>query len=150
MGPMGLQGPAGPQGLVGAQGLPGLGAFAAANVAGGTSASATFTATLGGTPGTNPSVTVPMTGSSAIVIVTASMNPNNNQSGFVGFSVSGATTLAANDQQALIMTSGLGSGSAMHYVTGLTPGNNTFTMQYRVDAGTQTFSSRNIMVIPMP
>lgn len=151
MGPTGLQGPAGAQGPVGPQGLPGLGAFAASNVAGGATNSNTYTQTLSGTPGTNPSVTVSMTGSSAIVIVTATMTPGNNQSGFVGFAVSGASTMAATDQRALIATTGLSSSSAMHYLTGLTPGDNTFTLEYRVSgASSQTFSSRNIMVIPMP
>jgi Collagen triple helix repeat (20 copies) len=149
MGPMGLQGLAGAQGPAGPQGLPGLGATASANLAAGTTNSTAYTSTLGGTPGTNPSVTVSMTGSSAIVIVTATIT-GGQQSAYVGFSVSGATTLAASDQRALL-TSNDGSGSAMHYVTGLTPGDNTFTLQYRVYSGPPwTFSSRNIMVIPMP
>jgi hypothetical protein len=147
---MGLQGPAGAQGPVGAQGLPGLGAFAASNVAAGATSSNAYTQTLSGTPGTNPSVTVSMTGTSAIVIVTATLTPQNNQSGYVGFSVSGASTMAATDQRALIATTGLSSNSAMHYVTGLTPGDNTFTLEYRVSGNAQTFSGRNLMVIPMP
>ena len=45
----------------------------------------------------------------------------------------------------------LGLSSAMHYVTGLTPGSNTFTLQYKVSGSSaQSFSARNLLVIPMP
>jgi hypothetical protein len=146
---MGLQGPAGPQGLVGAQGLPGLGAFAAENAAAGTTNSTAYTGTLAGTPGTNPSVTVSMTGSSAIVIVTA--HGSNGMQGltYVSFTVSGASSVGASDDRALIMK-GEEAGSAIHYLTGLTAGDNTFALQYKVGANTGTFAGRNIIVIPMP
>ena len=138
------------QGLVGAQGLPGLGAFASENAAAGTTTSTTYTGTLAGTPGTNPSVTVSMTGSSAIVIVTAhGSSSGNNGLTFVSFTVSGASSVGVSDDRALIMK-GEEAGSAIHYVTGLTAGDNTFAMEYRVGSGTGTFAGRNIIVIPMP
>jgi hypothetical protein len=92
-----------------------------------------------------------MTGSSAIVIVTAHAAPTagNNQVAYVGFSVSGASTVAANDDRALGIFRE-GAGSAFHVVTGLTPGDNTFTLEYHVSGGTFAFSGRNIIVIPMP
>jgi len=151
-GGQGPAGPAGPQGVPGPQGLPGLGAFAAVQLGAGSTDSNTYTETLtGATAGTNPSVTVDLTGSSAIVIITASLAPGNGKSGYVGFAVSGATTIAASDARALIATTGLSSSSAMHYVTGLTPGSTTFTLQYKVSGtGAQSFSARNLLVIPMP
>jgi hypothetical protein len=59
------------------------------------------------------------------------------------------STVAASDQRAVIMATGLGAGNATYYVTGLTPAN-TFTLNCRVSAGTPTLSNRNLIVIPMP
>jgi hypothetical protein len=39
-------------------------------------------------------------------------------------------------------------GSATYFITGLTPGSTTFTLQYKaIGGGTSTISNRSIMVI---
>jgi hypothetical protein len=84
--------------------------------------------------------------------VDLSANMSNSAVGycFMGFAVSGATTLAANDVRSIAFLSGTGGfggqlGGGL-YVTGLTAGSNTFTAQYHVNAGTGTFSNRNLRV----
>jgi hypothetical protein len=123
---------------------------AAETTTGGTTTSATFTATLT-SGGTNPSVTL-TTGTTAIVSV-RSRGGTAGSAGFIfaqtGVAVSGATTIAAQERWGLqsgndpIRPSGFG---ATFIITGLTPGTNTFTMQYLVNAGTGSFSFREIIV----
>lgn len=70
---------------------------------------------------------------------------------FMGFAVSGATTRAAADPEALQLGVASGSrlsGSASFLITGLTAGTNTFRAKYRVDSGTGTFYTRKIKVRP--
>ena len=50
----------------------------------------------------------------------------------------------------IVALTGTGLATAVHYVTGLTPGDNTFTLAYRVSGNSGTFTGRNIVVIPMP
>ena len=79
--------------------------------------------------------------------------------GFEAFAISGATTIAANDAQSVMVgTTGSSTNadtvqnqvSATYVVTGLTNGNNTFTLNYRSSGGdTITYSSRSIIVIPL-
>lgn len=102
------------------------------------------------TPG--PAVTV-TTDTTALVVVSAFLF--NGTSGFVsymGYAVSGATTVAASDDRALLLHSqivfGQGRLSMAHLQTGLTPGSNTFTSKYRVNGGTGSWSNRSIIVIP--
>jgi hypothetical protein len=68
------------------------------------------------------------------------------------YAVSGATTIAAADGTALSYDSPVANSTAYHgttfRVTGLTAGSNTFTLQYRVSAGTGTFHNRNLWVLP--
>jgi hypothetical protein len=120
----------------------------AINVAQGT-ASTTFVdlATAG------PSVTV-TTGSSALVVMTAEINVNTGSAaGAVGVAVSGATTLAADAnyqlKQESASTAEFQRCSAARLYSGLTPGSNTFKMQYRVTAGTGAFNSRHLAVVPL-
>lgn len=115
--------------------------------ASGTTASATFTETLAGSPGTNPAVRL-VTGTSALVHLKASMaNSGANQTN-VSFAISGATTRGAfvdfgiQTNQIAAINAG---GTIM--VTGLTAGTNTFTMQYSAPpSGTGTFARRSIVV----
>lgn len=97
-----------------------------------------------------PSVTV-TTGTTAIVIVSAKMSNNNNYPDtFMGFAVSGASTVSASDANAAVHKSGNwggGSRTACIVLTGLTPGSNTFTAKYRVASDTGTFSDRTITVL---
>jgi hypothetical protein len=73
----------------------------------------------------------------------------------MGFAISGATTRAASDAQALALVRGGSQGavatqsSATFFVTGLTPGSTTFTAKYDVNGGTGTFANRTIVVIPI-
>lgn len=121
-----------------------------------TSTSYTDLATAG------PSVTL-TTGTSAIVSVSCIASNNqanaNAESGvtYMGFAVSGASTVTAADARAgfgpQIHTSHSQNRSGTFLVTGLTAGSNTFTAKYRVGGalatGTGTFSNRHITVLAL-
>ena len=112
-----------------------------------TSTSYTDLATAG------PAVTV-TTGTKALVIVSANLwNSGATQNTFMGFAVSGATTVAANDNFALQVYSGSGittvTASFAYIITGLTAGSNTFTAKYRVITGTGNYRWRTITVVDM-
>lgn len=117
-----------------------------------TSGSSTTTSTSYGNlaDAVTTSVTV-ATGVSAWVLLYC--NCNNSVAGnntWMSVAVSGATTLASSDNRALMMNQngGARSGCPFYFNNLLTPGNNTFTLQYKVTAGTGTFSVRRIGVIP--
>lgn len=99
-----------------------------------------------------PSVSV-STGTSAIVWFQSQMESSSSTAETsVSVAVSGATTVSANDDWR-VLQSGCASSSTnrlggVHRFTGLTPGTNTFTMKYRVSAGTGTFEKRSIIVMP--
>ena len=115
----------------------------------GTSTSTSFTATLSGSPGTNPSVTL-VTGTSALITVSAEMANNGVGSGCsVSFAVSGASTIAASANNRGFSTSAAApayfnttTGTTM--ISGLTAGTNTFTMQYAATGNTGSWQFRNI------
>lgn len=102
-----------------------------------------------------PAVTV-TTGTKALVTVSARVwNNSTTDSNFMGFAVSGATTLAAADTFALRWTSPvaneeLGASYAV-LLTGLTAGSNVFTAKYRVvtAAGSSSWQNRRILVVDM-
>jgi hypothetical protein len=103
-----------------------------------------------------PSVTI-ATGSKALVTVTATIDSNSTAGDtqvFAGFDVSGATTVAANDDQALDHRLGgsLVTQSGTFLVTGLTAGSNVFTMKYKSGSGSITgrYLRRNITVVGIP
>lgn len=114
--------------------------------------STAFTATLGGTPGTNPSVTL-ATGTTALVSISA-LTANNNAAGgaIISVAVSGATTLAAS----LDYAANYDNTSANYFltightfvITGLTAGTNTFTLNYSNNNATftATYQRRRITV----
>jgi hypothetical protein len=116
----------------------------------GTTTSTTFTATLSGSPGTNPSVTL-VTGTTALVTMTAVLaNDTTSAGAYMGVAVSGATTQAANNNTALY-NGGTGGqyflASSTVLYTGLTAGTNVFTLQYHVGAsGIGTFNTRQLIV----
>ena len=99
-----------------------------------------------------PSVTVTTT-TKALVILTAYLTGNvGAEEYFMSVAVSGATTIAAADTQALridISTANEGTQMSVVYPVTLTAGSNTFTAKYRRGgpAGTLTASDRNITVI---
>jgi hypothetical protein len=98
-----------------------------------------------------PAVTV-TTGTTAYVILTSYFY--NNTSGFgaaMGFAVSGATTIAATDDQRLYATGAIAGGqefqNSVVYKVTLTAGSNTFTAKYKTVGATSTFRERTITVI---
>jgi len=124
-----------------------VGAYTSNN---GTTTSASYTATLSGSPGTNPSVTL-VTGTTAIVTQTAVLGNNTaGQGAYMGVAVSGATTLAASAVWSLYNggeASRFFFASATVLITGLTAGTNTFTLQYKVGgSGIATFQDRQMIV----
>ncbi len=118
--------------------------------------STTYTTQAGAGPSYNdttfPTVTA-TTGTSALVIVSAFSVANDTAGNSVriAFSVSGATTTAADDAQGASHESGgaadLGPSSAVRIPT-LTAGSNTFQMESRVSAGEGTVVRPRILVIP--
>lgn len=99
-----------------------------------------------------PAVTV-TTGTRALVLVQAEISNTGTNHCFVGVTISGATTLASADEtalqyQAFAANSDHHSSKAILFTT-LTAGSNTFTCQYRVDAGTASFVNRNIIVVAL-
>jgi hypothetical protein len=115
---------------------------------GGTSTLSSYTATLSGTPGTNPSVTISTGTTAKISLSFFASNSNANQTVFCSFAVSGATTIAAIDENGMEFNlpsgaNNIHSGNTI-ILSGLTAGTNTFTLQYKVAAGTGTFLRRRI------
>ena len=107
------------------------------------------------TPG--PAVTL-TTGATVIVIFSAiAQKAAVNFTALVSVDVSGATTLAANDTNSSAFSSSNSAASTSYsgmctrsvYLTGLTPGSNTFTLKYRCDGGTWTFLNRTILVLSL-
>ncbi|OII61220.1 hypothetical protein BJP40_06750 [Streptomyces sp. CC53] len=114
---------------------------------------ATTTSTSYVTLGTGPAVTV-TTGSTAVVWFGCQLkNSLTNAQAMAAVAISGATTRDAADADRLLM-SGVTADKDNRFgvcrrFTGLSPGSQTFTMQYRVSAGTGTFSRREIVVLPL-
>lgn len=103
------------------------------------------------TPG--PAVTV-ATGPMALVWWAAEMsNDTSNSLTKCSVAVSGATSVAANDQWMLSTDGHTGDNfnrhGMSHLFTGLTPGSNTFTVRYAVGSNTGTFKGRQIIVFPL-
>jgi hypothetical protein len=97
-----------------------------------------------------PAVTVTTTDTALVSISSLIATGTGGNGAFMAFAISGATTVAANDAQAISnpTTSGWTFGSTF-LITGLTPGSNTFTAKYRVAGGTAgTWVSRSIVVTP--
>ena len=98
-----------------------------------------------------PTVTL-VTGTKALVAVTGwTHNPTNSAYSYVGYAVSGATTIAASDTTAMIFSTAayIFRCTTVGLVTGLTAGSNTFTMKYRTNAGISYFQEREIFVQDM-
>lgn len=92
------------------------------------------------------------TGTSALVMLSAARHSQDTSgTGFVGYRVSGASTIAAADDWALRAAGAVGirSGTFQHVVTGLTPGVNVFEMQARVTANAGNLSNPVLTVIPL-
>lgn len=87
----------------------------------------------------------------ALVSIAASINSSTTaQAAKAHFAVSGATTVAANDNAAIETQSIFATCARTYLVTGLNAGLNTFTMQFWVSASsTGTFRRRSLSVIPL-
>jgi len=94
------------------------------------------------------------TSTQALVSITARME-HSAAAGqcYASYDITGATTLAANDNRALITELGAGNtarATITNLHTGLNAGTNTFHMQYKIiTAGTGTFEYRKIHVMGM-
>lgn len=108
---------------------------------------------------TTPTAVTVTTGTKALVTVSALVYNNSNSQtchGFVGYAVSGATTIAAADSLAgltWINTTAANSAngnraSTTMVLTGLTAGSNTFSMQYHNSASEGSgYINRSISVV---
>jgi hypothetical protein len=70
---------------------------------------------------------------------------------FMGYAVSGATTIAATDDTAVVNDSSAATkiiGASRVSMPTLTAGSNVFTSKYRVTSTNGTWAQRNIVVIP--
>lgn len=107
-----------------------------------TSTSYTDLATVG------PSVTL-TTGTKALVIVTSRIScAAVNDTGYVSFAVSGATSVSAIDAFAMRYAVNYALKASNAYViAGLTAGTNTFTLKYKTGSGTSYFDTRQIIVV---
>jgi hypothetical protein len=106
--------------------------------------------------GAGPSVSI-QTGARALVTISAVAQSSFNNFMYISFDVTGATTVAAIDNNStwtreLTAGGGFGSGiSRTLIITGLTAGINTFTMKYRGSAGNAVdYALRSITVVGLP
>ena len=97
-----------------------------------------------------PSITVE-TGTSALVWISAGvMNSNTVNQSLMSVAVSGATSIEAVDQISIRLSGDRWQNTAnFHVFHDLQPGENTFTAQVRVSAGTGTFMQRRLTVLPL-
>jgi hypothetical protein len=99
-----------------------------------------------------PALTFTTTGTKATVCVSAGMSraSGTGNTAYMGVAVSGASTVAASDNQSAKTSPSTAafnnSLAACFPLTGLTAGSNTFTAKYRVDGGTMAFFNRGILV----
>jgi hypothetical protein len=99
-----------------------------------------------------PTVTV-TTGTIAVCVFTAAVqNTTANSATDTSVAVSGATSIAASDAWRTVLdgvsANQVNRVAGFHVFTGLTPGSNTFTMQYKVGSGTGTWDNRELLVMP--
>ena len=115
---------------------------------GSTTASTSFVTLTGA-----PAITI-TTGTIALVLINAYL-VNNTQAGlsFAGVVVSGATTRATVDDECAWYQAAANNYAGRQGVAvlmnDLTAGSNVFTMQHRVTAGTGTFNTLELIVIPL-
>lgn len=118
----------------------------------GTTTATSYTSTL--TSATAPAVTVTIGSSGMAQVFLVAGLASSAHSCNAGFAVSGATTVAASTANSVIMPATNGGGDVMQLgapflLTDLTPGGNTFTMEFLVAGGTGTFTDCTITAIPI-
>jgi hypothetical protein len=98
------------------------------------------------------------TGTKALVWLRTDCARSQSNRTFIHFAVSGASSVSATDNDAMQLQ--LNSGvswdnnsffmcSGQYYVSGLTAGSNTFTMQFKTSSGTTYLNSREITVMDL-
>jgi len=91
-----------------------------------------------------------VTGTTARIDMTARNDGITAAGSYLTYSVSGATTVAASDANASVLSMHAGGLAFVHarsnIITGLTAGTNTFTLNYRTSVGTMTEVTRNLIV----
>ncbi len=102
---------------------------------------------------TGPTVTV-STGTIALVWYAVEIaNNTSNSLAKCSVEVSGASSVTASDAWMLSMDGNAANnysrGSMCHTFTGLTSGNNTFTLKYAVGSNTGSFKNREINIFPL-
>lgn len=98
---------------------------------------------------TGPSVTVTTGVQALVMLYNANLHSTGTTSALMSFDISGASTVASNDNMSIGMATTVGiREGATFLVTGLTPGSSTFICKYRVGSGTGTFVDRRITVVP--
>ena len=107
---------------------------------------ATYANTLTG-DATPVSVTL-TTGTSALVSLTMWTACGAGVFTFMSFAVSGATTLAASDDNGMRVdgNTGMVTSGSTYAITGLTAGSNTFTLNYKADTAGATWYERRLVV----
>ena len=98
-----------------------------------------------------PAVTL-TTGTKVLVFTNTEVSTAAGRYVFADFAISGATTRAASDDTCIKMGTDADSMQTRNGVANLmtvTAGSNTFTMKYRVNAGTNSFLNRSIVVVAL-
>ncbi len=94
------------------------------------------------------------TGTHALVLMAARLvNDTAGSATFLSYSVSGATTIASADSKSIRYDSSVASDNASFggwdWVTALTAGSNTFTLEGKVDGNIGTIATPRILVMPL-
>lgn len=128
------------------------GATSATTAAASTTTNTSF-ANLADAVSTSVTVTIGTNGLALVIISAQTSNSNTAGYAIMGFAISGASTVAANDTQSIRDSTPAAAQSNRFsnsfLVSGLTAGSTTFTAQYKVLGNTGTFSGRVISVIPL-
>lgn len=89
------------------------------------------------------------TGPFVMVWINTRLSNTTTTGTWASFEVSGVTTSAAIDGRAIISATSDAVRMGVCTRIAVTPGVNTFTMKYRVSAGTGTFTNRRIQVLSL-
>lgn len=118
-------------------------------------ASQTTTSTAFTTLTTAGPTVVVETGTRALVCLYAGLvnTTSSSQSAMMGFVVTGATTLSATTNRALVASGagGIPQRVGAQFLVDLNPGTNTFSARYRSSSGSATasFADRQLLVFPL-
>jgi hypothetical protein len=112
----------------------------------GTSGSTSFTATLGGSPGTNPTVTM-VTGTSALLQIYCETTAGASSFSEMSVAVSGAGVVAASGNHGITTNTTTQTCAGRTIIlSGLTAGTNTFTLQYKTNNQSCSWNQRTLTV----